>query len=365
MKVFNICDTPLAFYFQRQSELVNRHLGGRGWRYYYDVHRWPGSEHFVDLSVYSSRDEVMAILKESDAYIFHATRNYRRTLYCRDGLIKSTDYPGGKKEFVLIHGHPETKRTGAARDFINRHRKNVAFFVSTPDQLEVFPGTALYPIFGQIDPSAPLYRPRDDYDKCTEAVRIIRRSNWKAEGLLLCLAYELGLSGRGRRFSINAKNAARRFVGKPELFPYIGEGVYEGPQGTLDNLYGPQDFRELLEDIRRSDVLLENQWGDFPGGGTCNLIGFEAMSMGLAVVNGISRNNAEILASWLEADESLPLPLWENARDYAHRHASYMKRLVFDASFRNDIKRRSRAFCEKWLDKSRVAPRLLKQLENA
>ena len=369
MKVFNICDTALAFYFQRQSAMVNRWFGETRWRYYYYLYRMPGCQHFTDLADFSTRDEVMAVLESSDAYFFHATRNYRRPLYCRDGLIRSSDYPAGKKELVLIHGQPETQEPARTRTFIEKHKSNVRFFVSTPDQLNLFPGTQLFPAVGMFDARDGAYSPRDGYLEPAREVRVIRRNDWKAEDVMLRLAFDLGMAGGGRRTRIRVKNALRAMLGREPIHPYLPSGLFESRKGdlrvVLDNRVYWQDYHDVLSDMKASDILLENQWGDFPDGGTFNLLGLEAMSLGVVPFNAMIRRNADRFAEWLGADAPPPFPNWEDAADYRNRIKAYLNALVFDAAFRSRKKSEGRSYVEKWLSCERVIPRLARQLEQA
>src|SRR5665647_2185622 len=217
-KVLNISDSPIAFYFQRQSATINEFLGSACWRYYYDDYRMHGCQHFLDLANFSTRDEVMTVLEESDCYIFHATRNYRRPLFCRDGVIRTSEYPEGKTEFVLIHGQPETLEIPRTNLFIKRHANHLRFLVATPNQLDVFPGTQLFPIVGQFKATDAPYLPRPDYLMQSSDVRIIRRSEWKAATVTTMLLKELGAKKLLPRQTLRRKllSHARRMARKAD-----------------------------------------------------------------------------------------------------------------------------------------------------
>lgn len=367
LKVFNICDTPMAFYFQRQSETVNKFYGINAWRYYYDKYITPGCQYFSDLNDLSSKDEVMSVLNDADILLFHATRNYRKTLNCRDGQIRSSEYPKGKMEIVLIHGQPETLEIAKTNEFIELHKKALRFLVATPNQLNLFKDVRLFPIVGQFSAADERYQPRSDFLKMGEKVRIIRRNEWKASEVAACLLKKMGQKGDVCRGGLKQRIfwLMRRLLGV-EIPSPIPKRVFRkkmaGCLVSFDNKVYWQELYEVMKDLRAADILLENDWKDYPGGGCNHTIGIEAMSLGVACFNAMTKANSLQLVDWLGADRLPPLPNWDDEAHYRRNHEHYFHRMVFDQDFRLHLKSQSRQFFVDWYDASNVIPRIIKQL---
>ncbi len=358
----------MAFYFQRQSETVNAFYGDSSWRYYYDAYMVPGGQYFLDLSDLNSRDEVMAELESAEVLLFHATRNYRRPLKCRDGLIKSTDYPKGKVEIVLIHGQPETLEVSRTDEFIENKKKSLRFLVATPNQLNLFKNVELFPIVAQFTADDLNYQPRPEFLKAGHEVKILRRSEWKASAVAATLLRQIGLKGElspgGGKQQLDLLLCKVLGRTTPRLLPKkIFQSEQEGVSITFDNRSFWQELYDVLSDLRSSDILLENDWNDYPGGGCNHTIGIEALSMGVACFNAMTKANAMKITEWLGADRLPPLPNWENEAHYWKGHQRYLHDLVFDQDFRLHLKDQSRQYFVDWYDAANVVPRITKQLE--
>ena len=118
-----------------------------------------------------------------------------------------------------------------------------------------------------------------------------------------------------------------------------------------------------MRDLRASDILLENDWADYPGGGCNHTIGMEAMSLGVASFNAMTKANSSKLAEWLGADRLPPFPNWEDETHYRKMSRQYLKTMIYDQDFRLELKRASRQFFVDWLDAPNVVPRILREIE--
>jgi len=366
-KLFNVCDTPMAFYFQRQTQTVNEFYAGEFWRYYYDKFLIPGCERFIDLTSSNSRDEVMSVLEGSDIFLFHASRNYRRPLVCRDGLIKSSEYPKGKTEIVLIHGQPETLEVKRTNEFIDEHKKKLRFFVATPNQTNLFKNVELFPIVGQFTTKNEIYQPRKDFLKKDGEVRVIRRNEWKASVIAISTLDQMGL--KKEMISSGVRNKCfflmHVLVGMKTGLQIPQKKFFREKNGqtiSFDNRTHWQDLYTVLEDLRAADIILENDWKDYPGGGCNHTIGIEAMSMGVACFNAMTKTNSMKLADWLGADRLPPLPNWDDEAHYRKDCERYLHRMFFDGDFRLNLKKQSRQFFVDWYDAPNIVPKLIKQL---
>lgn len=369
IKVMNICDSPMAFYYQRQTNVINDFLGGKYWRYYYDGYKRPGCQNFLDLADFSTREEILSVMKDSECYLFHGTRNYRRPLYCRDGIIKSADYPKGKKEYILIHGQPETHDIPKTVSFIKKYMDKVKFFVATPNQLNLFPNVRLLPIVGQFTAKDEEYKPRKNYLDRTNSIRIIRRSEWKATKITEHLIKKLNIEKSLPKESVNQKliriikYMLKISPSSMNLPPIEIKTNLKNREIVLDNRSFWQDIFEVLTDMRNSDILLENDWQDYPGGGTNHTISMEAMSLGIVCFNAMTKENSKKLSEWLEADILPPFPNWENKKHYEKEYSQYLDEIIFDEDKRIELKKESRYFFEKWLDAPKVVPKILQEFE--
>jgi hypothetical protein len=372
LKVINIADSPVAFYFQRQSRTMNGFLKEPCWRFYYDSSQLPGCEHFLDLSEHSSREEVMEALESAEVHFFHGTRNYRRPLNCRDGVIGAADYPSGKPECVLIHGEPEVLDPNNTNRFIQQHKQAVAFFVATPNQLQLFRDVRLYPIVGLFEVDDPAYTPRENYAEPGDSIRLLRRSEWKGGRIAAFVCKELGLKRPPPtlRLRLRLAGLAQGLLGKRSrnclhLLAEELSAVRDGKSMVFDNRCHFQEIFQVLSDLKNADILLENDDADYPGGGTSHTIGLEAMALGVAIFNAMSKANAEAYTAWLGADRLPPYPNWDGANAYRRQHRQYLRRLMYDDDFRLSRKRESRRFFEEWLNVRHVAPKLLGELQQA
>ena len=132
---------------------------------------------------------------------------------------------------------------------------------------------------------------------------------------------------------------------------------------VVDNRSYFQDIFSVLADLRASDILLENDWGDYPGGGTNHTIGIEAICSGVVTFNAMTKANSNKLADWLGADRLPPFPNWEDENHYKRLYKKHLRAMIYDQDVRIELKRASRQFFEDWLDAPSVVPRILRELE--
>jgi hypothetical protein len=369
LRVLNICDTPLAFYYQRQSKTINEYHNGQYWRYYYDDYSLNGCQFFLDLGPFSSRTEINSALENIDAIIYHGTRNYRKPLYFRNGTIKGDIYAKNKDEIILIHGRPETQAIRQTNRFIEKHRNNIKFYVATPNQLHLFQNTRLLPIVGQFSGSDLTYKNRENYLEFNKERRIIRRSKWKAAEISKTLIKEMGLTNELIIKSPynRIREIGRNILGQVTLHESLPRKKLKCTKNGLnilfDNVTKWQNIFDLMADLKQSDILLENDIHDYPGGGTNHTLGIEAMSLGVASFNAMTEANSQILSDWLNAKELPPLPNWKNDKHYREESYHYLNRMLYDEDFLIALKKKSRVFFKKYLDPNRIVPRLIRTIE--
>ena len=386
MNIFHICDSPMAYYYQRLSNSINQYTEHSS-RYYSNTSSWSSDyivSDYIDLTQNDCIDELQTVVHGSDVIIFHATRNYNKPLVCSDGLFDIKKSMSGKKKNVLIHGQPETFPENIQKtiDFITNHKENVKFLVATPNQLSIFPYVELFPIVGQFSANCNNYQ-RSVRGSESNGVTIVRRNEWKAKLFmheLLNIVKDNTTCGRIHSFLLNSIMLYKkldRFTIIDQILlikklilndPIISMKIYHKDIGDLSIIFDNKCFWQphevIINDLSRSDILLENDVTDYPGGGTSHTIGHEAMCMGVAVINAMTVNNSRIFANWLGTDELPPFPNWLNENDFYDNYKDYLRKLIFDCDFLEEKKEKSREYFIKYMDINNTLPRLIKILKS-
>lgn len=366
MNIFQIGLTPIGYFYQRLSQMLNKYSTHRS-RYYTNASKWRTSAYFdskfIDLSEVNTQEEIIAVLRQSDLIIIHQLKNYFRKIKCVDGQFPLNNYLKGKRIFVFIHGQPETlpENIYNTNQFIKSNRNKINFFVTTPNQINIFKNVKLFPIAGLFGSKDKYYSPSSDYLDI-KRIKITRCSDWKAR------MYDSYLMNKLFHPSGDIVSKIKRlavyyypFLAKP--FDGVLRGKINGYPVSYANLSKVKHHHMILDQLKKTDILLENDISDYPGGGTTHTIGLEALAAGAAVINGALRANMKVLADWLETDQLPPFPNWKNETDFYLHHIDYLNRLIQDKDLLQEIKSKSRKYFEQFMSAEKVMPKLLKLLE--
>lgn len=366
MKIFQIGLTPLGYFYQRLSKMINK-LTPHQSRYYTNTTKWRNSPYLdpdhIDLTQDNTKEEILNLLKRSDTVFIHQCKNYFRNIVCRDGEIPLREIIRGKRIFIFIHGQPESlpENINSTNEFIHTYSKKITFFVTTVNQLNLFVNVELFPIAGLWDSNNEFNRPYRDYLKISQ-IKITRCSDWKASMFDNYLMNKLfkpsnSLPNKLKRMAIYYFPLFRR------KYDGILTGKINGFSVKYNNLTKVRPHRTVLNYLRNTDILLENDFTDYPGGGTTHTIGLEGLSVGTAIINGATKANMEVLASWLGTDKLPPFPNWNNEKDFYLHHIDYLNRLIKDKDYLIEMKKRSRKYFEQFLCAEKVMPKFLKLIE--
>ena len=367
MKIFQICDSPMAYYYSRQSNMINKFSEHQS-RFYSNTRNWPKewiNKSYLDLTPDNPMEEIINELQQSDIVVFHATRNFKSKISAAGGEIDTGSYLNGKKAICLIHGQPETLNIQDCREFIRHHLNEAVFVVATANQLNLFPGTKLFPIIGLFSGSDPLYSPRADYLEARDHVQVIRRTPWKAQSFAVYLYKQVKNPGLlCVKFFIKKLLGYR--VSRNDIFkPPSGEFVFlkNNKKVVFDNLLEWQPHQSVLQSLAESDILLENDPYDYPGGGTSHTIGLEAMSMGIPAVNFITEKNGTLFAEFIKADELPPFKYYDNENHFKKDSLIYLEDLMYDTDYLIHRKKKCREYFLKYLDVDKTIPLVTDFLE--
>lgn len=367
MKIFQICDSPMAYYYQRQSNMINKYSSHVS-RYYSNNTGWPKDyldSDYLDLTPASSREEIISLMQNAELIVFHASRAYKSVIPSKDGPVETGRYLKGKKVICLIHGQPETLHIKETNDFIRQHKKNVIFLVATSNQLNLFPDAKLYPIIGLFSGYDPFYMPRQNYLETGNAIRIIRRNGWKTQSIANYL-YKQTVSTGFSYLKYFAQRLMRHHVRREDIFkPPSGVFSFTRNNKTIifDNLLEWEPHKSALRNLANSDILLENDADDYPGGGTSHTISLEGLSLGVPAINFVTEQNALAFAEFIRAAELPPFQYYKDKADFQKRVFDYLNKLIFDRQFLINQKKACRNYFLKYLDVDKTIPLITEFLE--
>lgn len=367
MNIFQIGLTPMGYFYQRLSKMINRFSQHKS-RYYTNASKWRNSPYFdsdyIDLSELNFQEEIIDIIEKSDLIIFHQTKNYFRKIKCIDGDFDVHKYLKGKRIFIFIHGQPEThpQNIYITNRLIDLYKNRITFFVVTPNQLNIFDNVKLFPIIGLFESANKQYQPHKEYLKINR-IKITRYSDWKA------LMFDSYLMDKLVKPSADIISTFKQLA--IYYLPFLKrtydgfiQGKVNGSQVVYANLTKVRNHKVILNQLKNTDILLENDIFDYPGGGTTHTIGLEGLAAGAAIINGALKANIRMLADWLETDKLPPFPNWENEKDFHLHHIDYLNRLIQDKDLLREIKSKSRKYFEHYMSAEKVMPKVLKLLEH-
>ncbi len=312
MRILMICDNDPAGMAIAFTNAINRY-SEHSCRLITTQERY-GFDYQTDIHLPDIHDddfgEVEALLQEADVFHFHMLRDEHSHL----GPLVIRDYLTGKAVLHHHHGHPDylINADQYARKYRELGRRVV---VSTPDLLEVAPGSVWIPNLVPLDDVR--FQPRYESSLPGDRVRICQSPT--------------------RKFHKHTAEFQRVMMGVMRDHPQVEQVVIERTR-----------YVECLARKRACHVVFDHMRGWF------GIASLESLAHGKPVVAGLDEHNVAEIKAFTGAKE---LP-WVLARDEATLDDA-LRGLVIDRDRRAEIGRASRVFMERHWREQHVLARLL------